>query len=200
MRRIVVFAAIAAVGLALAARRSSAALAPSGEGAWSGALLDAADDAVYSIAGVHVVSDRWSRDAAKPQNASLVALLRAAEDRYAIPRDLLVRLAWQESRFNVAAHNAASNATGIMQIVPRWHPGVDPLDPPAAIDYGARYLADQWHRFGSWELALKAYNWGPGNVNKWLASGGASPPEPLETQNYSAQILADVREAGSVIA
>lgn len=203
MRRLFLFAAVAAIGLALTARRSSAAIDPiagRGDAGLGAAILDAADDAVYSLAGVHVVSDRWLRDAEKPSNAVLVAELRAAEDRYGIPRDLLVRLAWQESRFNVGAFNQASGASGLMQIVPRWHPTVDPWNATAAIDYGARYLADQWHRFSSWELALKAYNWGPANVSKWIASGGTQPAEPLETQNYSREILADVREAGGAVA
>lgn len=200
MRRLFLFAAVAAIGLALTARRSSAAIAQPGDAGLGAAILDVADDAAYAVAGIRVMSDRWLRDAAKPENAALVRELRAAEDRYGIPRDLLVRLAWQESRFSVTAYNQASGASGIMQIVPRWHPTVDPYNATAAIDYGARYLVDQWHRFGSWELALKAYNWGPGNVSKWLASGRAEPAEPAETENYSREILADVREQGAVIA
>lgn len=121
-------------------------------------------------------------------------LLRAAEDRYGIPRDLLVRQAFQESRFRddiVSGQLASSDgAIGIMQIVPKWHPTVDPLNVPAAIDYAARFLKQLRTQFGSWELALAAYNAGPGNVLKY----NGIPPFP-ETQNYVMEILADVPRA-----
>lgn len=43
-------------------------------------------------------------------------------------------------------------------------------------------------KFGSTELAHMAYNWGPGNVGTWLASG-ANPDEiPSETKNYLIKI------------
>lgn len=162
--------------------------------------LGAFDDALYSAVGLRFMSRRWLEAAERPENAELVRAMRAAEDRYGIPRDLVVRLAWQESRFKVDAFNAGSGASGVMQIVPRWHPGVDPFEPFAAIDYGARYLAQLSRQFGSWELALKAYNWGPGNVQAWLAGGPDAPAEPMETANYSAQILADLAEAGRAVA
>ena len=125
--------------------------------------------------------------------APYLPLLRAAEDRYGIPRDLLTRVAYQESRFRpdiiTGQVVSSAGAVGIMQIVPRWHPGVDPLNVPQAIDYGARFLRENYDRFGSWPLALAAYNWGPGNVQAWQ-QGQAVPP--LETANYVAQITADV--------
>lgn len=123
--------------------------------------------------------------------------LLAAEDRHGIPRYLLARLAWQESRYreDVVTGKVASSAgaLGIMQIVPRWHPSMsraDCLNPPKAIEYAADYLAALKRQFGTWELALKAYNWGPGNVSAWLRG---EKREPAETATYSKQILADYR-------
>ena len=75
-----------------------------------------------------------------------------------------------------------------MQIVPRWHPNVDPLDPTDAIWYAARYLRNLYDRMGhSWKMALAAYNWGPGNVSRNEISDW-----PTETKNYVRQISADV--------
>jgi soluble lytic murein transglycosylase-like protein len=190
----------AGIALALAARNAGAIAAPAGGGSPLDLLTGAVDDLGYSLTGYRLMGTRWREAAAQPENLALVAAMREAEARYGIPPDLVVRLAWQESRFNVAALNSGSGATGIMQIVPRWHPGVDPANPFASIDYGARYLAQLARQFGTWELALKAYNWGPGNVAAWLRGGDDAPTEPLETQNYSAQILADLAEAGRVIA
>lgn len=122
--------------------------------------------------------------------AKYLPLLNAAELKYGIPKDLLARQAYQESRFRddiVSGKTVSSaGALGIMQIVPKWHPGVDPLNVSAAIDYAARYLTQLKKQFGSWTLALAAYNAGPGNVTKY---GGVPPFK--ETQDYVASITRD---------
>lgn len=119
-------------------------------------------------------------------------LLRAAEIKYALPPDLLARMAYQESRFRddivSGATVSSAGAVGLMQIVPRWHPGVNPLNVPQAIDYAARYVRQLRTQFGSWQLALAAYNFGPGNVSK-----GA--PWPAETRNYVTDITRDLQNA-----
>lgn len=118
----------------------------------------------------------------------------ACED-FRLPPGLLARVAWQESRFRediISGRKVSkAGATGIMQIVPRWHPNVDPLDVPAAIRYAAKYLAHLRDVFGTWELALAAYNWGPANLFKYR---GQREKWPLETSNYSREILADAYE------
>jgi soluble lytic murein transglycosylase-like protein len=45
-------------------------------------------------------------------------------------------------------------------------------------------------QFGSWSLALAAYNAGPGNVQKY----GNTVPPFAETQSYVSSILADVNQ------
>ena len=62
--------------------------------------------------------------------------------------------------------------------------GVDPLDPASAIDGAAKYLSSLTKQFGSTELALAAYNSGPGTVNRH----GGIPPYP-ETQNYVRSVM-----------
>src|SRR5687768_7649601 len=127
------------------------------------------------------------------RGAKYKPLLEAAEKRYGIPSGMLARLAWQESRFRADIISgktvSSAGAMGIMQIVPRWHPGVDPLVPAQAIDYAGRYLSSLYRQFGRWDYALKAYNWGQGNVKAWLAG---EKMEPMETRLYSSQILADI--------
>lgn len=118
-------------------------------------------------------------------------LLHAAEDRYGIPRDLLARLAYQESHFRddivTGAYSSGAGAEGLMQLVPTWHPNVDPFNVPAAIDYAAKFLVSLRNQLGSWKLALAGYNAGAATVKKY----GGVPPF-AETRNYVAQILADV--------
>lgn len=124
------------------------------------------------------------------KNAQYVAFLRQIEWKYSIPRDLLVRLAYQESHFRqdiISGKTISSaGAVGLMQIVPKWHPGVNPLDWQAAADYAGKYLAQLYRQFGTWKEALAAYNWGPGNLTKYGLAAA-----PLETRNYYTQILAD---------
>lgn len=121
-------------------------------------------------------------------------LLRAAEIRYGLPADLLARMAYQESRFRddivSGAKVSGAGAKGIMQIVPKWHPGVDPLNVPEAIDYAARYVKQLYGQFKSWPLAVAAYNAGPGNVQKYK---GIPPFE--ETQNYVSDVFEDLLKA-----
>lgn len=151
--------------------------------------------------GVIYMAD-WKKRAALnagPMFDSLLAQLNATESKYGIPHDLLARQAYQESRFRPDIIDGSTvspaGAQGIMQIVPKWHPGVDPLDVNAAIDYAGNFLRSLYNQFGSWSLALAAYNAGPGNVKKY---GGVPPFD--ETQNYVAQIIGDVNAAGGSVA
>lgn len=137
--------------------------------------------------------------AAPKQASKYLELFKFVEDQSQIPRNLLLRLAQQESFFNPTATNP-SGAQGMMQLVPKWHPNVDPLNPLEAIPYAGRFLREQFVRFGSWRAALAAYNWGPGNVNSALRKHGGSIDAvlrdttlvPKETRNYVAQITTDV--------
>ena len=121
--------------------------------------------------------------------------IRVAEQRNGIPTNLLAALLWKESRFNKDAINTRkietrameNRASGIAQIIPRWHPTVDVWDPFASIEYAAAYLAQQYRRFGTWALALAAYNWGP----EALAQSGIAKAPP-ETRDYYSTILAAV--------
>src|SRR3970040_44201 len=135
----------------------------------------------------------WLEAAETTNNGEYLRIFNAAEAKYGIPTNMITRLAWQESRYNPQAFNAISTASGIMQMVPKWHINVNPWNPPEAIDYGAKYLSDLYRQFGTWEYALKAYNWGPGNLQKWFKGNNI---QPLETVNYSREILADLSTGG----
>lgn len=119
-----------------------------------------------------------------------------AEYLYALPTRLLARVAAQESNFDPGAYNAQSGAQGMMQIVPKWHPGVNvtDLDPRDDILYAAKYLRENHNRFGSWSKALAAYNWGPGNLQKAITAHGDSWLQfaPQETQSYVTNVTRDV--------
>lgn len=141
-----------------------------------------------------------------PNGEKFRPLFDAAERANGIPHGLLFRLAYQESRFRediiTGKVRSSAGALGIVQIIPKWHPSIDKgdaaadekaaLDPNRAIPYAAKYLALLKKQFGSWELALAAYNFGPGNVSKTPQAKW-----PLETKNYVAQITADINVRSS---
>lgn len=105
---------------------------------------------------------------------------------------LLEAVIWQESRWRPTAVSP-KGAMGLGQLMPGTarHLGVDPRDPNANLIGAARYLRNQIDRFdGNLELALAAYNAGPGRV----ADAGAIP-NIAETRHYVAAITA--RLAGS---
>jgi soluble lytic murein transglycosylase-like protein len=114
-----------------------------------------------------------------------LAVARQAARRYRVPEDLFLRLVQQESGWRADARSH-KGAIGLAQLMPGTARvlGVNPHDPHQNLEGGARYLAEQYRSFGSWRLALAAYNAGPGAVAKY----GGIPPF-RETQNYVKVIL-----------
>ncbi len=118
-------------------------------------------------------------------NGPWLDVARAAARRHGIPEDLFLRLVTQESGWDPQARSERG-ALGLAQLMPDTASrlGVDPLNETQNLDGGARYLAQQYRRFGSWRLALAAYNAGPEAV---VAHDGIPPY--AETQNYVRAIL-----------
>lgn len=110
---------------------------------------------------------------------------KAAARKHDVPEDLYLRLVQRESGWNIYAVST-KGATGLAQLMPDTadHLGVDINDPKQNLEGGARYLRMMYDRFGSWKLALAAYNAGPGAVE---ANNGIPPYE--ETKNYVLAIL-----------
>jgi soluble lytic murein transglycosylase-like protein len=110
---------------------------------------------------------------------------KAAARRHGIPEDLFLRLVRQESGWNMRALSP-KGAIGLAQLMPGTaeYLRVDPHDPHQNLEGGARYLSEQYRRFGSWRLALAAYNAGPEAVTR---HNGIPPYR--ETQGYVRAIL-----------
>ncbi|MDE0589660.1 lytic transglycosylase domain-containing protein [Halocynthiibacter sp. C4] len=112
-------------------------------------------------------------------------IAREMARKYNIPEDLFLRLVQQESGWNIYA-KSHKGATGLAQLMPDTarYLGVNINDPVHNLEGGARYLREQYIRFGSWRLALAAYNAGPEAVSKH-----SGVPPYKETQNYVVAIL-----------
>lgn len=123
-------------------------------------------------------------DAGPAQWRGRVAELAA---KYDLSPALIEAVVWQESRWRPGAVSPVG-ARGLAQLMPGTarQLGVDPHDPHANLEGGARYLRMQLDAFdGDLEKALAAYNAGPGRVQR---AGGV--PAIRETQNYVASIMA----------
>lgn len=110
---------------------------------------------------------------------------KAAARKHGVPEDLFLRLVQQESGWNPGAVSH-KGATGLAQLMPGTAEtlGVDIDDPKANLEGGARYLRMMYDKFGSWRLALAAYNAGPGAVEEH----DGIPPY-AETEDYVKAIL-----------
>ena len=118
-----------------------------------------------------------------------------AEDSNGIPRGLLKKVLFQESRFREdiisGTTTSSKGATGIAQFMPATAKelGIDPTDPKQAIPAAGKYLSSLKEQTGSWESAVAAYNWGPGN----LAKRGIERA-PKETRDYLKAVIGDGSE------
>ncbi|WP_374406442.1 lytic transglycosylase domain-containing protein [Pelagerythrobacter sp.] len=144
---------------------------------------------VVELSADYAVPANAIADPALP--AALIPELYAAKvaelsRRFDLSPALIEALVWQESRWRKDAVSPVG-ARGLAQLMPGTarELGVDPHDPFANLEGGARYLRAQIDRFGGdLEKALAAYNAGPGRVER---AGGI--PNIRETKTYVAAIM-----------
>jgi len=131
-------------------------------------------------------------------------IFEAGLDRYDLPLELRA-LPMIESALNPLATSPAGAkglwqfmyATGKLQGLEIGSYVDERSDPVKSTDAACRYLKRLYEMFGNWELALAAYNAGPGNVSKAIrASGGKNnywevrPYLPRETRMYVPNFIA----------
>lgn len=115
--------------------------------------------------------------------ATLKEYARAAAEDAGIDPEIVLRLIDAESGFNPAARGA-DGEIGIAQIIPRWHPNVDPEDPFDSIDYLVNFLKARMEQFGGdTRKAVASWNAGTGTA----ASGNI----PASTEDYVNSILSN---------
>jgi hypothetical protein len=114
------------------------------------------------------------------------AIIEKASLKFGVDRTLIESVIRAESGFDANA-TSPKGAMGLMQLMPATAQelGVkNPYDPEENVMAGTRYLKtllDRYH--GNAPLALAAYNWGMGNLER--SSGNL----PEETRNYIAKIM-----------
>lgn len=114
----------------------------------------------------------------------LQAIARAAEKRAKLPAGLMQAVVAVESD-NCVHRISYAGAMGPAQLMPETAAelGVkDPFDPEESIDAGARYLKRMLERTGRVDLAVAAYNAGPGAVHGKVPDNG-------QTKEYVAKVM-----------
>ena len=136
----------------------------------------------YEVPGTAAV--RASRPA--PGGGRFNDTIEEQASRQGVSADLVRAVIQAESAFNPIAVSS-KGAMGLMQLMPataREYGVSDPFHPEQNITAGVRYLKSLLDRYDdNVELALAAYNAGPGNVEKY----GDVPPFP-ETRRYVKKI------------
>jgi len=152
---------------------------------------------VKSHVKAHVTRRRSSTEKIIKRSMVYFPIFEETFTRHNMPTDLKY-LSIVESALNPRAVSPVG-ATGLWQFMKptgqqyklKINSQVDERrDPYAATDAAARYLADLYERYNDWNLAIAAYNCGPGRIDKAVRRSGKSDYWasckylPKETQNY----------------
>lgn len=136
----------------------------------------------------NLVNDDLPNAELSPKMTQFMPNIKSAAQKYNLPPELIAGIIWQESRANPKAVSHCG-AMGLMQLMPATaaHLGVqNPFDPAQNIEGGSKYIRQMLDRFnGNLNLAVAAYNAGPGNVEKY----GRTIPPFKETQEYVPRVL-----------
>jgi membrane-bound lytic murein transglycosylase D len=132
------------------------------------------------------------------------AMIEAVLKKEGLPQDLIYQ-AFAESGFRPEAVNPRSGAAGMWQFMPWGTYGLEHnawyderFDPVKATEAYAREIKKDYDQLGDWYLAMAAYDWGAGNVQRAVERTGYADfwqlykrnNLPQETKNYIPVFLA----------
>jgi len=128
----------------------------------------------------------------KSNDERIETAIKEASKKYGVEEGLIRAIIKVESNFNPKAKSSAG-AMGLMQLMPgnvKAYGISDPYNIEQNIDAGTNHIKDYLKKYnGNLEMALAAYNFGPGNMNKRnINSQSDFYKLPTETKNYLTKI------------
>ena len=121
-----------------------------------------------------------------PEIETVAQAIVDASKQHDIDPSLVLGVIHVESRYDAFAVSSVG-AMGLMQILPStgrelaarygidWTGPQTLFDPVANVRLGVAYLKQLRDRYGSTSMALAAYNWGPGRIDRRMRSGTPMP-------------------------
>lgn len=162
------------------------------------------NETIYGFIDYFTVRNRSYTKMVLARKEIYFPLFEEALERHNMPEEIKF-LAIVESGLNPTA-KSRMGAMGLWQFMPATGREFqlyaneyidDRMDPELATEAALKYLKALYRRFGDWELALAAYNCGPGNVNKAIRKSGGQKNFwavynhlPRETRSYIPQFQA----------
>jgi len=149
-----------------------------------------------AVSAKREVSSKVGNQPKKTQSEGIVQLTKEGTPE----GDLINKIMMKESggrRYDKQGNLLTSpkGAQGEMQVMPATSRdpgfGIRPAREGDAEDLarvGREYFGKMMNKYGDPKLAAIAYNWGPGNTDKWLMAGADPSKLPRETQKYSADM------------
>lgn len=131
----------------------------------------------------------------------------AAAQKHGVPTSIFKSLINSESSFDPYAYNA-SGAAGIAQFMPTTAKSlnIDPFNPNQALDASAKYLADNYKKYGNWQDAISQYKGYGNNLSEGYGKAASVLDDAMKSFGGSAvdQIpgndMGDVKAAAEKVA
>jgi len=125
-----------------------------------------------------------------PAQVMIIMAIGAAARTHGLDGLMFYRQIWAESRFNPEAVNLKTGCLGLGQMNPKFWPKAT-TDVRGNLELSAGYMKKLVGQYGSYQMALAAYNWGPANVDRLRERYGYYwfPALPEETQAYVLWIM-----------
>jgi hypothetical protein len=145
----------------------------------------------------------YSQTATNPQTGESLGLNSQTnqwEPMGGMPADLYPAQTKMESGGNPNAVSPAG-AMGLKQLMPATaaNPGfgIQPVrdnSPEENMRVGNEYMTAMLNKYQDPYAASAAYNWGPGNVDKWIKNGANPADLPDETRNYANKLAPQIAQ------
>ena len=160
------------------------------------AKIDYASDPRY-VQGQGVLKNLASNDKVESRLSNWSGLIEDKANKHGVDPLLVRSIMKQESGGKNDARSHAG-AAGLMQLMPNTARGLgvnDSHDPAQNVEGGTKYISQMIKMFdGNVPVALAAYNWGPGNMQKLIKRTGTTDINqlmqhlPAETRGYVTNI------------